>query len=148
MSADELNAAEQFDLQQYQLLFARNEEAHKNRFRHLELSLVAIGAFYATIFRSTDTLELKSLFTSILWLPVLIGAIGLWIAMTLRRGMVERGAVMFRIEQDFGRPGWEHEIKKRGTQIVAESVKMIVIPWTMILLATIYIAVAAKLPGA
>jgi len=111
----------EFDIRQYELLFARNSDAQKARLNFMQLSIPAVGAYYAAILSTSHDLQLGELKRLALWLPVALGLLGFTITWALREGMRERGAVMAKIEERLSSPGWETERKKRknaGEQVI------------------------------
>jgi len=96
-------------LKEYELLFQRSEKAQENRWRFMQLFLVASAAFYAALFSDDLSLAESPALVILVWIPVVFSFLGLGLAWALRQGMLERGNVMKAIEKNFGAPGWEGE---------------------------------------
>lgn len=131
---------------QYQLLFARNENAQNSRWIFLQWSLVGILAFYGALFSETTDLIKSSMIQVVVWFPVPVSCLGLGFAWGLRRGMVERGLVMRAIENQFEFEGWEtaRAAANEKKYIKSPLALLAYFSWWLLIVCTVGIASAAN----
>ncbi len=136
-------------MKQYELLFARNEAAQKIRLNLIQISLVAIGAFYSTVMSVNSGIDFSGALRLVLWLPVLMGVVGGLMTYTLRQGMRERGKVMLRIEREYDFVGWEGESRfvEQAWYKSSPNFHMSLLYWLLVSSLSAVIAVSGNLPS-
>jgi ammonia channel protein AmtB len=96
----DVSSRDDFIMQTYQILCAKNDKSQDHRWSFMQLSLLGIFAFYAGLF--SDKLAISPMNRNILlFFPAVLSALGLLQAWGLRLGNHHRGQLMRRIEQHF-----------------------------------------------